>query len=362
MTAHLDLDEAEEARADRLHEGSLVVDGLVTKSYLEDREYRRHLAAGGLTAANVTVASRTDFTDAAESVQACRRIVEANPDELALIRSPEDVRETNRSDRVGVIMGFQDSMPAEPRERMQLEGPEPYVDAFEQMGVRIVQLTYNYQNRSGAGCCERRDPGLSYFGQDLVDALNESGVIVDLSHCGDRTTAEAIEHSEDPVMVSHAGLRSQSNVGRNKTDEHVRALGENGGVFCVTFFPPCVKSDPETHEVQPATVHDVLDQIDRAVDLAGVDHVGFGTDMNDYWLSQETTAEHGAYRNFRPDHPEVYGRGPIETYEPYPEGVHRHTKLGTLTRGLVSRGYSDEEIEKILGGNVVRLLAEVRDE
>ena len=361
MTALIDLDDAEEARAERLHRESLVVDGLITRSYFRDEDYLSHLAEGGLTAANFTVASRTDFAGAAEGIQRCRRTVDAHADEFTIVETAADVRAAKESDRIGLIMGFQDSMPLEPRERMQLEGPGPYVDSIEQMGVRIVQLTYNYQNRSGAGCCERRDPGLSYFGQDLIASLNDAGVILDLSHCGDRTTTEAIEYSEDPVMVSHAGLRSQSNVGRNKTDEHVRAVGENGGVFCITFFPPCVKSDPDTHEVQPATVHDVLDQIDTAVELAGIDHVGFGTDMNDYWLSQETTAAHGAYRNFRPDHPEVYGRGPIERYEPYPEGVHRHTKLGNLTRGLVSRGYADEDIGKILGGNVVRLLEEVCD-
>ena len=360
MTAHIDLDESEEARAERLHDESIVVDGLVTLSYLEDDEYRSHLSEGGVTAANVTVASRTDFVGATQSVQRCRRIVDEHPDELRLVESPDDVRAAKDSDQAGVIVGFQDSMSLEPRERMQLEGPESAVSAFEQMGVRIVQLTYNYQNRTGAGCCERRDPGLSYFGRDLVSALNEKGVVIDLSHCGDRTTTEAIEFSDDPVYLSHVGLRSASNVERNKTDAHVRAVGENGGVVGITFFPPSVKSDPETHEVQPATVHDVLDQIDRAVELAGIDHVGFGTDMNDAWLDAGITPEYGAYRNYRPDHPEVYGRGPLDHFEPFPEGVHRHTKLQNLTRGLVSRGYDDDEIEKILGGNALRLFENVR--
>lgn len=360
MTEHIELDEAAEARARTLHEESIVIDGLVTKSYLEDDEYRTHLAAGGLTAANVTVASRTDFAGATEEVQHCRRIIEDNDDELLLVESAADLEAAGETDRVGVVMGFQDSMPIEPRENMRVDNDLSSLGAFDDMGVRIVQLTYNYQNRVGAGCCERTDPGLSYFGRDVVDEMNRRGILVDVSHCGDRTTAEAIEYSDDPVVCSHAGLRSMSNVGRNKTDEHVRALGENGGLLGITFFPPCVKSDPETHEVQEATVHDVLDQIDRAVELAGVDHVGFGSDMNDQWLDEGATPTYGAYRNFRPKHPEVYGRGPLDRFEPFPEGIHRHTKLETLTRGLVSRGYSDEDVEKILGGNFVRVLSTVR--
>lgn len=361
MTEYIELDEDEEARAERLHEESAVIDGLVTRSYLRSDEHRAHLSEGGLTAVNVTVASRTNFAEATELVQQCRRTVEANPDELVHVESTDDVEAARDSGRLGLIMGFQDSMPVEPRENMSAENDLEYLAAFEQMGVRIIQLTYNYQNRSGAGCCEPTDSGLTTFGRDVVDEMDRQGIVLDLAHCGDRTTAEAIDYADDPVLISHAGLRSQSNVGRNKTDEHLRALADNGGVFGITFFPPCVKSDPETHEVRESTVHDVLDQIDYAVETAGVDHVGFGSDMNDYWLEQETPPEHGAYRNFRPRHPEVYGRGPTHSFEPYPQGIHRHTLLPNLTRGLVSRGYTDDEIEKIMGGNYLRLLDEVRD-
>jgi membrane dipeptidase len=94
--------------------------------------------------------------------------------------------------------------------------------------------------------------------------------------------------------------------------------------------------------------------------MVGVDHVGFGSDMNDYWLDRGEPAKHGVNRNFRPRHPTVYGHGPTDALDPYPEGIHRHTLLPNLTRGLVSRGYADEEIEKILGGNYVRLLSVVR--
>lgn len=361
-TETLELDEEQRRRASQLHSDATVVDGLLPTTYIDEPDYRDHLAEGGVTAGNFTVASRLSFARATERIQACKRRIDRLSERYILAESVTDIRKAHESDRTAVIMGFQDSMPVAPEDQMQLDDDTEYLDAVADMGVRIIQLTYNNLNYVGAGCCERVDPGLSYFGQALVERMNDVGVVVDLSHCGDQTTADGIEHSEDPVVLSHVGARSLSNIGRNKTDEHIEAVGENGGVVGVTFFPPCVKSHPETHEVQPATVEDVLDHIDHVVDLAGIDHVGFGTDMNDMYLDEGRTPPYAAYRNFRPAHSDVYGRGPVEHYEPFPEGIERHTKLETLTHGLVERGYSDEEIRKILGENFLRVFETVWSE
>lgn len=348
--------------AERVHEDAIVIDGLVpTTSYLDDPEYRTHLARGGVTAGNFTVASRTRFSDATERVQRCRRLVAANGDEFTLVETPSDVEDAKDAGKVGVVLGFQDSMPIEPADRMRVDGGFEFLGAFQEMGVRIVQLTYNSLNYVGAGCCERVDPGLSNFGRAVVAEMNRLGVLIDLSHCGDRTTLDAIAHSEKPVVISHAGARALSNVRRNKTDEQFRAVAENGGVVGVSVFPPTVKTHPETHEVQEATVHDVLDHIDHVVDVAGIDHVGFGSDMNDKALDDGVTPPYAAYRNFRPEFAEVYGRGPIERYEPFPRGLHRHTELANLTRGLFARGYDEADVRKILGGNFRRVFRETWD-
>jgi membrane dipeptidase len=355
-----DLDDAAEQRATRLHEESVFVDGLIpTRAYLSEPAYRDHLERGGVTAGNVTVASRTGFADAARRVQRCRRLVREQSDRFVVAETAADVRAAHREGRVAVVMGFQDAMPLEPADRMQLDGEFEYLRAVHDMGVRVVQLTYNSLNYVGAGCCERVDPGLSNFGRDLVDAMAESGVVVDLSHCGDRTTADAVDYADQPVVFSHVGARALSNVKRNKTDDHLRALADNGGVAGVSVFPPTVKTDPDTHEVLEATVHDVLDHVDHVVDVAGVDHVAFGSDMNDRDLDEGVTPPYAAYRNFRPEHADAYGRGPIDHYEPFPRGLHRHTKLLNLTRGLVARGYGDDEIRKILGGNFLRVFETV---
>ena len=356
---YVELNEDDERRATRLHEEAVFVDGCVpTTAYLDTEEYHDHPRKGGVDALTITAASRVSFPEATRKVQRIRRLADEH-EGYTLAESAADIRAAKASGEVAVLLAFQDTMPIIPEDRMILDGGMEFLAAFDRLGVRIIQLTYNSLNYVGAGCCERVDPGLSNFGRNIVDEMNRRGIVVDLSHCGDRTTTETIEYSDDPVMCTHAGARALSTLTRNKTDEHIAAIGESGGVVGVSLFPPTVKSDPDTHEVQPATVEDVLDHIDHVVEVAGVDHVAFGSDMNDQALDQAATPPYAAYRNFRPEFPEAYGVGPREHYEPYPRGVHRHTELETLTRGLVDRGYTDEEINKILGGNFLRVLETV---
>jgi membrane dipeptidase len=360
----IDLSAEQEERAERLHEESIVVDGLVpTDIYVGEPDYRDHLAQGGVDAVNFTVATRTDFAGATRKIERFRELVETRSDQFTVVRTTDDVRRAAAAGRVGVILGFQDSMPVAPTSRELMGTGTEFLRAFAEMGVRIVQLTYNTLNYVGAGACELNDPGLSYYGRALVEEMNDRGVLVDLSHCGDQTTMDAIEHSEKPVAVTHAGVRALAPMyGRNKTDEQIERLAENGGVIGITLFPPLVKVDPDTYDTLEATVHDVIDHIDHVVELVGVDHVGIGTDLNDNALDVGETPATSALRHFRPTHPEVYGRGPEEVYDPYPRGLDRHTKLGNLTRGLVERGYSDDEIEKILGGNFLRVFEAVWEE
>jgi len=350
------LNKQAEERARQLHEAATVVDGLIPNAvYLEDPDYRGHLRGGGVTAGNLTVADyQHGFESAVDSVTEHRDLVKETKG-FTLVESASDIRRAAATDKVGIILGFQDTRPI---------GPDlQRLRTFDRLGVRIVQLTYNEQNFVGAGCCERSDAGLSNFGRELVAECNERGILIDLSHCADQTTDDAISHSEDPVAFTHVGARDLCPApGRNKTDEQIRRVAAGGGVIGVSFFPPLVRRDPETHEVLPATVEDLLDAIDYLVDLVGVEHIGFGSDLNDRALDDGTTPPGSSLRTYRPDHPAVFGRGPTGEYDPYPTGVDRHYKLQTLTRGLVARGYDDEEITGILGGNFLSLFERVWEE
>jgi membrane dipeptidase len=354
----VDLDESSEKRAKHLHEEAVIIDGLIpTTVYLEDPDYRNNLSEGGVTAANFTVSIKKEFQPTTDHIQDVWSKVQKD-ETKTVIRNSDDIRSAKEENKTGVVIGFQNGLPIQ----LNLD----YVRAFHQMGVRVVQLTYNSQNNIGSGCWEENDPGLSHFGRDVVDEMNELGILVDLSHCGDTTTMEAIEYSDDPVAFTHIGVRSIGHSqGRGKTDEQMKAVAEDGGVIGITFFPSLIKMDPETYDVLNSTVDDVLDHIDHVVDLVGVDHVGFGTDLNDknrdLGDSQATTGLDDRHLKLQQYHAEIFGNESPHEYE-YPAGLDRHTKLLNLTRGLVSRGYTDEEVKKILGGNFLRLFEEVWDE
>ena len=349
---YFELSDEDYERASRLHEESMVVDGLIaTDAYLTDPEYTPHLSRGGVDIANFTVASYGDgFVQATEKIATYQEAIRSL--NARVIAGTGDLERVVGNTELGVILGFQDTRPI---------GNDLWkLEVFAELGVRVVQLTYNEQNYVGAGCCSGIDGGLTSFGRSLLDKMNQLGLLVDLSHCGDQTTIDAIEYTSDPVAFTHIGVRELCDApGRNKTADQLRTLAENGGVAGLSFFPPLVKREAGTHRVAEATVEDVLDHIDYAVDVMGINHVGIGTDLDDRSLDRGETPQTSSLRTYRPSHPEVYGEGPRDVYDPYPDGVHRHTELGTLTRGLVDRGYTDEEVRKVLGGNFLRLFEKV---
>jgi membrane dipeptidase len=349
-----DLDDADETRARRLHEESPFVDALVADTaFIDHEEYDDHLQQGGVDVGNFTIfADAPGFAAGIRRVVDVRRRVEAAADRFTLVRSVADLRATLDSDRVGVVLGTQGTGPV--GEDLDL------LDAFAYMGVRVFGLTYNTQNHFGSGCCERHDPGLSTLGVRAVERLNELGVVIDTSHDADRTLMDVVEASGQPVIQSHIGCRALCpSYARAKTDEQLAAVAAKGGVNAITPFPPVIKQDPETHRVLQATVHDVLDHIDHAVDVSGVDHVAFGADMSDRALDRGTLTAGSNLAVWRKTNPEVYGDGPTDRMDPYPTGLDRYPKLHNLTRGLVARGYDDEAVEKILGGNLCRVFETV---
>jgi membrane dipeptidase len=349
-----DLTEADAVRATRLHEETRIVDGLVAGTYyLDDPEYRDHLVDAGVVAGNLTVGGPDfDFEATAAGVADVRGRVRANDDLYHLVESVADVDRAAETGRTGIVLGFQGG---------NWVGDDlSRIHTVAELGVRVVDLTYNRGNTLGDGCCEYRDAGLTMLGREAVAELNDHGIVIDVAHANDRTTLDVVTRSDDPVIASHIGCRALANSqGRAKTDDQLAAIAENGGVNCITPFPPVIKRDFETHEVLPATVHDVLDHIDHAVEVGGVESVAFGGDMSDRTLDQGSISRGSNLNVWRASHPEVYGAGPTDRMDPYPEGLSRYTELENLTRGLVERGYTDEEVRLIMGGNLLRVFETV---
>jgi len=228
------------------------------------------------------------------------------------------------------------------------------MDIFKALGVRIMQLTYQYRNLVGDGSGEPGNAGLSRFGHALIRRMNELGIVIDLAHVGGRTTVEAIQASRHPAIVSHSGVRALCDTVRNKTDEEIRVLAAKGGVIGIPPKSGFLRPDGLA---RGTTIDDYIDHIDYVRRLVGIDHVGIGTDVGD---DRKYSKEH--LREFHSKFPEV---GMIDdslrTDLIHTRGLDTPAKLPNITAGLVRRGYRDDEIAKVLGGNFLRVFRVVME-
>jgi len=225
------------------------------------------------------------------------------------------------------------------------------VNTFWGLGQRISQLTYNMNNGIGSGFLEQRDGGLSMFGLSIVERMNQVGMAVDLSHCADQTTMDGIAASKRPVVFTHANCRALApSLTRLKTDEAIKGMAKTGGVMGVAFIRFMVR------EQEPVTIEHVLDHVDYAAKLVGVEHVAVGSDLD------------------MVGNPNPIGGGMDPKKQPNFDRYHFHTdsagkltitgldhpkRMFDLTEGLIRRRYNDADITGIVGGNAVRVLTRI---
>lgn len=303
----------------------------------------------GVTAVNLTVGVVGDGPDRFEATEAdldfWDRQIAARPDDLLLVRTAADIAKAKASNRLGIVYGFQDAI--------ALDGRLDRLDHFRDRGVRIIQLTYNRTNRLGDGSMETRNGGLTEFGREVVARMNEVNLLVDLSHCGQRTTAEGIAASEAPVAITHSGCAALADLPRNKTDADLRSLADRGGVVGIYFMPFL------REEGQPMA-SDVVVHIEHAWDVCGEDHVGIGTDGGIPAIAFD--------EEFRRRHREdvrqrrargISAPGEMEDVYTFIPDLNDDRRLDLLADVLSARGHTDGRIEKLLGANFRRLFEEV---
>jgi membrane dipeptidase len=259
----------------------------------------------------------------------------------------DDVRDLDRlqgSGRVGILVTFQNS------DHFRSAAD---VDTFFALGQRVSQLTYNYQNRIGSGFLETKDGGLSVFGADIVARMNSVGMAVDLSHCGDRTTLDGIAASRKPVVFSHASARALApDHLRCKTDEMIQGMARAGGVMGIPFLRMMIRAG------EPVTIEHVVDHFDHVVKLVGVEHVGVGSDMdvvgNPNPVNGEPMRETPNWDRYRL-HKDEQGRWMLTV-----RGLDHPRRMFDLTDALLRRGYTDQHIRLILGGNWRRVMGAIQ--
>jgi membrane dipeptidase len=258
-----------------------------------------------------------------------------NADVFSLVGRIEDLEHAKKQGKVAVIMGLQNAD--------QFRTPADVKDFYD-LGLRCAQLTYNAQNLIGSGSTERVDGGVSDYGVKIIEAMNDAGMLIDVSHCGPRTTLDAIELSPRPIAITHSNCRALVDHPRLKTDEAIRNLAAKGGVMGITGVRMFVKAS------EPTTIEDIVDHIDHVVKLVGIEHVGIGSDSD---LMGYDDMPKDQYDRLKASYKASYAfRDKIDT-----DGFDHPRKVYDLTAALLRRKYSEANIEAVLGGNFRRLLA-----
>ncbi|MGW2261207.1 dipeptidase [Streptomyces sp. NPDC004749] len=333
--------------AARLHRDNIVFNALdCTPLAWSDETYLGKLAASGVTAINHAVSISQDFDAAAAGIVGWQRRLRETGGRIFQAYGLDDVARAKAEGRVAWFAGFEDSKPV---------GEDLWrLEALHRMGLRFMGLTYQNRNYAGDGSGEVANGGLSRFGRALVKESNRLGVALDLSHTGERSTLETIEVSEKPVLVTHAGLTHFVDSPRNKSDVVVRELAARGGVFGLAAKSGFLS--PEGLTRRPGA-EVFADNIDHLVELVGIDHVIVGTDVGD---ERKYTREGMA--RVRRLYPEIPMAGEdLDLERMHPVGMGTPADLPRITELLVGRGYTADDIAKVLSGNLRRVLAEIWD-
>ena len=308
----------------------------------------RDLHASGVTAVSMTlsVGSNGDrLSKALQRVAIFDEKVAAAPDVLLRVRTAADLGTAKKTGRLGLIYNVQDTS--------LLENDLTRVALLHSLGLRQMQMTYNVRNLVGDGCLERGNAGLSNLGRDLVAELGRAGVVMDLSHAGQRTIAEAIAEAKAPPVISHTGCRSLNDHPRNVYDAELRALAAKGGVVGIYFMPFLVERGVARKE-------DLIRHLEHAVNVCGEDHVGLGTDG---MVSARVIDD--AYReSLREDYESRVKQGiaaPGEGPDAYQLVLdyNEPRRMQRLAEDLSARGWSHGRICKLLGSNFARVFNEV---
>jgi membrane dipeptidase len=304
----------------------------------------------GVTCTHITVgpvgttAPDTAFMDTVRGIAFWEREIDDHPEVLSRVRVAADIGKAKKAKRTGLVYGVQDGV--------AFETDLTRLEDLHALGLRIVQPTYNRRNLLGDGCLEPGNAGLSRTGIEAIGRMNDLGILVDLSHCGRQTAADAIRVSRKPVAFTHTGCAALADHPRNRTDAELRAVADKGGVSGIYFMP-------YLSEGRQPTAADIVRHLEHMVQVAGEDHVSIGTDGSISATTVDEKYKEAFAKNTR-ERREAGIAAPWETEEGYLFAADLNTprRFATLAMMLADRRHSAARIQKILGGNLLRVFGE----
>lgn len=334
--------------ASTLYAGAIVIDGNIYPPVGDTMTKAdvTALKASGLTAAKASMGGFANtYQQTILEVRVLQRVIGRYPTDLTQIRSVADIRNAKQTGRLGIIFSFEGVA--------CLEGGVERIAEFAGLGVKVMQLSYNLPSEFGAGVMSDPELGLTPLGREAVASMNANGVALDLSHSNPATTTQAIEASNKPVLMTHGGCTAVHNHPRNKTDEQLRALAEKGGVFGIYDLPYLVAAPRE------ATLDDYMAHMTHALNIAGEDHVGIGSDTS-FEAFPDTPEARAALQQLNEERRRAGVAAPGEDARPlFVQGLNHSRRCETIADALLRRGYSARVVEKVLGENFMRAFGEI---
>lgn len=298
----------------------------------------REMREGGLDAVHVTIAYHETFRETILNMEQWNRWFEQFPDLIFQGYTGADVRLARETGRTAIFFGFQNPSP--------IEDDIGLVQILHQLGARFMQLTYNNQSLLATGCYEDYDAGLTRMGREVVAEMNRVGLVVDMSHSGEKSTLDAIEFSSRPIAITHANPHSWHAALRNKSETVMRALGETNGMLGFSIYPHHLKDGPA------CTLESFCQMIAGAADVMGVDNIGIGTDLcQDHPDSVVEWMRVGRWTKGID-----YGEGSASNagFPPMPTWYKDNRDFENISKGLQDIGMTKEDTDKVMGGNWLR--------
>ena len=302
----------------------------------------RQMREGGVDAVHVTIAYHENFRETVLNIEKWNRWFEQYPDLIFHGEWASDVQKAKDTGRTAIFFGFQNPSP--------IEDDIGLVEVLHKLGARFMQLSYNNQSLLATGCYEAEDPGLTRMGKEVIREMNRVGLVVDMSHSADRSTIEAAEYSERPIAITHANLHSWQPALRNKRDDVVRAVTERGGMMGFSLYPHHLKDKSD------CTLDSFCGMIADAAEKFGVEHFGIGSDL----CQDQPDSVVEWMRVGRWTKKIDYGEGSASNpgFPPQPEWFQDNRHLGNIETGLRSKGFSEDEVSGLMGGNWYRFFEE----
>ncbi|WP_048645245.1 dipeptidase [Nitratireductor soli] len=326
---------------------SWAIDGLNCAGV--NREQMEKTLKGGVHAINLTaLRPYGGLVDSLVFLEQTRAVIEAMDDVAFVARTAADIEKAAETNRVGIILGTQDST--------MVEADVKLLATFKELGIRILQPNYNKPNRFGCGAPQEgpEDTGMTEAGREWLEEMHRLRLIIDLSHCGHRTTSAFIAASKGrPLVISHANAFAVCPSLRNKTDDHIRGVAETGGLTGAVMWSPAVR-----HDERP-TMDDYLNHIDRLVKVGGIDHVAFASDV----VESPRPDPEKWDKSYGPNGADQKITGVLGDWYVFETRLNADfqslTDTPAIWEAMRKRGYGEDAVEKVMRGNWLRVMKDI---